>query len=196
MVKFTVEVHNSGSVGYSSRIRIDVYGAGNNTTIWSDKKALFPGMRKAYNLYWYAQNDGNYTARIRAYFGNEISEKYIEFQINSMLQAEDIFDVKNQDVRGDMISFDLGSDKSFGKALIIPLKYPKSWIIEETAVEGAGRVNMKFEPSLWYPTDLTLGIASDDGAYYSVETFHVERRQDIRYFIFYLIEKISGNVIM
>ena len=68
--KVNIELFNPGSVGYTARIRLDIFDQDDLIfTGWSDEKHFFPGNRGVYDLYWYPSGlEGKFKASIRIYF--------------------------------------------------------------------------------------------------------------------------------
>lgn len=111
--KISSEIYNSGSVGYKARSRIDIFDKDNIIfTGWSREKPLVPGEQKDFNIYWCQPNtSGNFIVRLRFYYGGEMYEKNITFEISTQIQ-EDIFEIYNFRTYDDYIRFDIKSKKN------------------------------------------------------------------------------------
>ena len=191
LVKFSSEFRNTGSVGYKARMRIDIFGNSSIFTSWSDEKALLPGARKNYESYWYINTSGNFTARLRMYFGNEIYEKEFSFGINQSVVPEDIFEISGFRTYENRVAFRVNAGKPLEGAVAIPYNYPKAWVFEQSKVPGSGDVTLFYEPALWRPSDVTIGIVSDDGRYFTSRTFRMDKKIDILFITFYIMDSIK-----
>src|SRR4030042_3575856 len=96
MIKFDVEVYNTGTVGYLSRVKVDVFDKTVDIfTGWGMKNTLMPGDRKNSEIYWYSNSTGNFTARVRIYYEDEILEKEFDIEKNTSSVSDSIFEIKN-----------------------------------------------------------------------------------------------------
>lgn len=180
--KIKVEFYNTGSLGYRSRIRLDIL---NNTDLlftgWSQEKPLKPSDRAVFNVYWYPYNlRGKFTGKIRVYYANEIKTDDIDVEVKDVsipIQAIEITDFKTFD---DEIEISLKSNETLKNVIIIPSGYPLGWIFEQTKIESMNKDHVKkvwlpYKPSLWEPANVKIEIVTEDGEYYTTKTFSLER---------------------
>lgn len=175
LVNFIVEFYNIGSIGYNAAVRMDIFNENYTFTAWSEEKTLFPGIKKTYDIYWFSETSGNFTGRIRIYYGNEILEKYIKIRLNNSVQTEDGYEIKNFDVRDNFVRFNI-MPKERKNFTIIPYKYPSSWIFEQSKVQDRENAVIKYKPSPWYPTDVKIAFVSDDMKYFTIKNFRLEKK--------------------
>lgn len=182
--KVNIELFNSGSVGYKARIRLDIFDQDNLVfTGWSDEKHFFPGNQKTYDLYWYPLNvGGEFKASIRIYFANEIKKvKPIKFEIRPAEETpENVFEILDFRTYDEEVEFLLKTNKTLESIVIVPSSYPTGWIFEQAKINklesGSIKIiNLKYEPSLWKQTDVTINIFTEDGEYYTSESFTLKR---------------------
>ncbi len=196
--KITPEIYNSGSVGYRARARTDIFYKDNMIfTGWSSEKSLVPSDQKAFDMYWYQPNaSGIFKARLRLYYGWEIYEKNISFEIKTGM-TEDIFEIQNFRTYDNYIRFDLRAKQSFDKILVLPSKYPLGWVFEQTKIEklnanGLKPVVIPYEPSLWKPSNVSLIIVTEDGKYYTEKQFEMKKEEGIIKYINQFLDGIRS----
>lgn len=196
IVKFSIEFYNTGSVGYKTRVKIEI---SNNETIfngWSQEKDLMPGERKSFDIYWYGNKTGNYFAKLKAHFGNEILEfKEFEFSINKSIEPKDVFEVNNFRTYDNYVIFDVTSKDDVKNVTIIPNKYTPGWIFEQKEIASMSKdspklVIIKFYPTLWTPSNVSLTIVSDKGKYYTEKEVEMKKNEGLRGFFFSIIDML------
>lgn len=180
--KVSFQLYNTGSVGYKARARLDVFnGSKLIFTGWSEEKSFIPSDRKIFTLYWYPTEKGEYSAEIKIYYANEIKTvKKIKLEVKNVTSQSDIFEIKNLKTFSDELRFDLESKKSLKDVIIIPSDYPLGWMFEEKKINNlikdeTKEVSIKYEPSLWKNTTLTLNVITPDGKYVASKSFMLER---------------------
>jgi len=182
--KVNIELFNPGSVGYNSRIRLDILDQDNLVfTGWSDEKNFFPGNWKIYDLYWHPLNfEGNLKASIRIYFANEIKKiKPIKFEVKSTEKSsESVFEILDFRTYDEEIEVLVKTNKTVENIVFIPSDYSTGWIFEQTKINKLDSgslkiINLKYEPSLWKPDDVTISIFTEDGNYYTSQSFSLKR---------------------
>ncbi len=197
IVKFSIEFYNTGSVGYKTRIKLEV--SDGNTTIfngWSQEKDFMPGERKSFDIYWYNNNSGKYFAKLKGYFGNEISEyDKFEFSINISISPEDVFEIKNFRTYDNYMIFDVVSEEDSSNVIIIPYNYPSGWIFEQKDMVNLTKGNPKlvvlnYYPTLWIPSNVSLAIVSDKGSYYTEKTLEMKKIEGLTGLFFYIIDTL------
>jgi len=186
IVKLPIEFYDTGSVAYLARVRIYVY---NDTDLifsgWSAEKALKPGDRKLFDIFWPATDAGNYTAKLRIYFGNEIFEQGgFRIQVNKTVQAEDVFDVRDFKTHDDHVDFNIISRNDSSDAVVVPLKYTSGWVFEQAEVGSmkAGeskRVTLHYISGVWTPGSLKLVVASNSGSFYTEKNLEMKKETDL-----------------
>ena len=137
IVKIMPEIHNSGSVTYDARARMDVI-KDNKTllTLWSGMKRVAPSQRKSFELYFFDYNTtGNYTAHVMLYYGNEIKTlPEINFVMNRMM-PEMAFKIYDFRMYEEYMRFDIYSPVQVSDVIIIPVNYSSTWIIKEKKID-------------------------------------------------------------
>lgn len=183
------DIYNSGSAGYSARLRLDVYNGTESTgneiaTVWSREVPLLPGEHKTVQLYWYAANmSRNLTAKIRAYRANEIEDAgqiAVAADAAKSGESRSIFTIEKIRVYDSTIKVRLRSSEDAGSAVVYPVNYPKGWIFgqEKTGGIASGKsmwVTLDYEPSLFSEQDVRLAVAGDSGKYYSEYDFKLRK---------------------
>jgi hypothetical protein len=195
ILKFWFEFYNSGSTAYKTRIRLDAF---NDSRIiftgWSDEKILMPGDRKVFEIYWYTNSTGNFSIRVRAYFGNEIFERRINVEKNNSFSPEDVFEIKNFRTYDDFIVFDIKAKRSAKNVIILPSDFPLGWIFEQKKIDFLNKektVAIYYQPTVWAEGKLNLIVASDDGIYKTEKIFEMKKEKGILWLIHYLTDRIK-----
>jgi hypothetical protein len=198
VIKFTSEFYNSGSIPYKARAKIEVYNDSQLIfTGWSEEKPLISGDRKNFVIYWYNNSTGNYSCKLRMYFGNEILDhEKIEVEIKNSSIPEDVFEIKNFRTYNNFVIFDLKSKKDVNNVILMPYRYQKSWIFEQSKINFLEKNNEKlvvlnYYPTLWTESHLTLFIVSNDGKYVTQQILPLEKESGLRWFIHYIIDNIK-----
>ena len=180
IVEFTTELNNKGSVPYKSRIKIDVFDGDNVIfTSWSKENVLMPGDKKVFENYWFGEG-GIYDVKIRAYLGNEIKD-YKKFEISlKNVQPEDVFEIKNLRTYDDYMIFDVFTSRDTEDVVIMPSQYRLGWIFEQESIESmhansTKTVKISYYPGVWMSSDVKILVASDEGKYFSEESFEMEK---------------------
>lgn len=180
--KVTLEFFNVGSVGYGSRARLDVYnGTRLLFTGWSQEKSLNPGERKIFTIYWYPRLKGEFTGRIRVYYGNEIKNfdgmKILVKDVTLPKQAVEIMKVNTFE---DEIEILVRSNETLSDVILIPSNYPLGWMFEQKRLEKLEKdrikkVTIEYEPSLWMPRSVTLNFVTEDGSYFTSKSVQLKK---------------------
>ena len=182
--KVNTGLFNPGSIEYKARVRLDIFDQDKLVfTGWSDERHFFPGNQKIYDLYWYPLNsEGNFKASIRIYYANEIKKiKPIKFEVIPIKQTpENVFEILDFRTYDEEVEFLLKTNKTLGNIVIVPSYYPISWVFEQDKIgeleSGSIKiVNLKYEPSLWKESDVTVSIFTEDGEYYTSQSFSLKR---------------------
>jgi len=185
VMKITNDFQNSGSVTYNARARLDVFDGENIVfTGWSQESIMKPGDIKDYTLYWVEEDTEDLTARLRMYFGNEISEMEIEIPPMNDVDSEDAFEVTRVRTFDDTISFYVKSKKDIDNVIIIPENYPLGWIIEQTEIESIESnqfqyTTIDFSTPEYSDIEIDIVIVSKDGTYYSRENIMIKKESGL-----------------
>ncbi len=157
LLTFQTVVYNPGSVGYKVRLRAEAFKEKERISqSWSKEVDLFPGASKTLNFHLYLPDKGNYSIRIRAYFGNEIEEvKNLTIVVNSLLNETFYINLKLWAIFPDEIMLKFKGEEA--NLLVLPYNFPSSWILEEKSIkEWKGEiVRLKFE-GLFFPAEIKL----------------------------------------
>jgi len=183
----TYRFSNNGSVPYKVRGRLDIY---NETgylifTGWSQEFEFYPSKTKIFETYWFPINDtGNFTAEIKIYYGNEIySSDKIEFSIKETHQLESLKLGTKVKVYDGEIDLNFNSDIDLENFILIPYKYPKGWIFEQTRLKGK-RASIGYSPTVWVEgKTLTFLLISEDGKYGNFQEVQIKKEHGIIRFL-------------
>ena len=190
--KVSFELFNSGSTGYNTRARMDVFKEDKLLfTGWSKEYSLNPGIRSNFEIYWYPPNlTGDFTGRIRVYYANEIEDlDPIEFEIKNEIVPEDVIEITDFRTFEEEVMFEISSSQSLDNVIIIPSNHPLGWIFEQKKIEKLNKNERKeleiyYEPTLWKSSDVTINVITEDGKYYTSESFTLERVGLLRQFLY------------
>lgn len=195
---FTIKVEftNTGSVAYKARGRLDIFHENDLLfTGWSTEEEFAPASMRNFLIYWYPYDlKGNFTGRLRVYYANEIMElDPIELNVLEISTPENVFKIQDFETYEDKIDISFKSNKTLNNVLIIPLKYPRGWIFEQKKIEkinenDLNRVMIPYEPSLWSPNEVVIGIVTEDGRYFTSESFMMEKEETLLKFISHFIK--------
>jgi hypothetical protein len=198
VVNFSTELYNTGSVPYDARARVYVY---NESRLifsgWSQKEDMMPGDKKTFDVYWYANSPGNYESKLRVYFGNEIIEnEKRDFQIEDSLEPEDIFLIESFRTYDDHVVFDVVSKKDVKNVIILPSDYVSGWIFEQKTIENIKKdvintVSIKYQPTVWKPTNLKISVMAENGKFYSEKTVEMKKEQGITGLIYNILDNLK-----
>lgn len=169
VINATTEFYNLGSNAYSVRMRLEIYGQ-EKTSVWTDERKLHPGNRQKFSLFA-VQPEGNFSARLRAYYGNEIVSQDLTDFYGARTAAGGAFEISNAATFDDRIEFDLKANADV-HAMLSPVKYPDSWIFEQAdagymANQTVKRVAMRYKAGVWSPESVVVSAFSEDGGYYT-----------------------------
>jgi len=192
--KVSFEILNSGSLDYRARVRLDVLNGDDLFYAgWSKEIPLWPGQSRYYELYFYPVNmTGNFTGKIRIYHANEIKElEPVQFKIESMITPEKNIQLTGIKTYEDRIEVGLRSDQELNNVIIIPSDYPMGWIFEQSKIDEIRKgeekkVELRYEPTIWKPTEVVIHVFTEDGKQHTSESFLMERENPvsiISYFI-------------
>jgi len=182
--KVNIELFNSGSIGYKTRIRLDIFDQDDLIfTGWSYEKYFFPGNQEIYDLYWHPSNlEGKFKASIKIYFANEIKKiKPIKFEVEPVKKTpENVFEILDFRTYDDGVEFLVKTNKTLEDIAFVPSNYPTGWIFEQTKIDKLESgsieiVDLRYEPSLWKESDVTINIFTEDGKYYTSKSFTLKK---------------------
>jgi hypothetical protein len=209
--KMRLEIRNRGSIAYSARTRIDVYDTPNSSeaeevgelfTAWSGEMEMMPGDRKNVELYWYNNESGDVTIRVRIYYANEIFEKFYEVEKDEPAYSptsatrRDIFNFKEFRVYDEFIIFDLVAKEEVGDIIIIPSSFTRGWVFEQREVGsmkwGASRpVVIPYQATVFAEDDLTLSVVAGDSMFYSEKTFTLKKNKGLKRLLFGFVDRLK-----
>ena len=182
IAELDVGFHNTGSVSYKARARLDVL---NGTDIiftgWSDKKTIVPGDRKDFKIYWYGPNmSGTFPSVARVYYANEITEpEAVNITIESR-DSRDVFRIYDFKTYDDYMRIDIEANETAKDVVVFLSVCPKGFICEQAEIAEikAGKsaeVMLPYQTDLFYPDDIGIAVVTKDGSFYKDATFRMDR---------------------
>lgn len=199
LVKIVSELHNTGSLGYSGRQRLDAYmGDGVTQTAWSHSVNLPPGERGAFESYLYAGRTAGATITPRVYYGNEIFlEPNMTVMNRDASPAEDSFVMYDFRTYEDRVRFDLKPSADVNGVVIIPDGYPPGWLVEQatTGPIKAGRdaeVVLNYRPDLFSDNTIRIMAISEDGMHYSEAVFEMRMESGLSKYMNILADSVKA----
>lgn len=198
ILKFQTEYYNTGSIAYKARIRIDVFNDSQMVfTGWSDEKSMMPGDRKNFEIYWYTNSTGNFTAKARVYFANEINEEELNIEKKVSTFPESIFEIESFRTYDNHVIFDLMAKKDARNVVVIPSNFPLGWIFEQKKIDSINKdegmtVILHYYPSVWTPQNINLVIASDEGRYSTEKTVELRKETGIQWLFYYIVDGLRS----
>jgi len=184
--RMDVEIYNSGSLPYNFRVSVE----GKNK-VWSGKYFEAPGDLKKLSLHFLPSNE----TTIKVYFCNKIFEKDIEAKEKSFEEG-DWFSIKKARLYSEFIILEVISNVST-EAVIMPLKYPDNWIVENYIGKlkvGKNFVRINFESEFSDERNVSFAIVSTDGKYFSKSEVKVERKIGLEYWLFYIFDIVRSSI--
>ena len=196
-VKFSTEFYNTGSVPYKARIKNEVFN-GEELVFsgWSQEEDMMPGDKKTFSMYWYAGSAGDYSSKIKVYFGDEIKEyKKVDVLVMNYVEPEDVFEVSNFRTYDDYALFDVTSRVDAENVVVVPNDYIPGWIFEQAEIGNISQNSsklavIKYKPSLWVPSNISLEIMSDNGKYYSEKTAEMKKEEGLAGLFYYVVDSL------
>lgn len=184
------ELHNTGSVGYKARVRLNVLnGSKILYTGWSQEESFIPGERHYFEIYYPVAMIGKFEARVRLYLANEIEEiKTVNFNVQGLGKQEDVVEIRDFETYTGEVQFILKSNETLKNVLVIPSDYPLGWIFEQRKIENLEKGYLKivilpYEETLWKPSNVKIEILTEDGKYRTVKIFNLKKVDFIREFL-------------
>jgi len=165
--QFSGEFLNPGSVPYSARARVDVFEDDNIVfTAWSEKMVLMPGNTAPFRLSWVPEEGGDYTARLRAYYGGEIVENTMNLSVSAK-EVKKTVSINNVRVFDNLVLVELTSEKDKDEIYVVPSGFPRDWIFTQGMIGGIKAnerrlVLLSYIPSVWTPQNITIYAGSGD----------------------------------
>ena len=197
IVKFTTEFYNTGSIGYKARLKFEIF-EGNKMVFssWSKEQVMMPGDKQVFENYWYGEG-GVYSVKLKAYLGNEIKQyKKFEVSINTDIESESVFKIKNFRTYDDFVIFDVQSDRDVENVVVMPSKYKYGWIIEQEEIDfikgnTSKTVKIKYYPTVWSTSDIKMIVVSDEGKYFSEQCLVMEKYGGMTGFFYMLLDNFK-----
>jgi hypothetical protein len=181
-LKVSFELFNSGSAGYKARVRLDIFNKNNLLqSSWSNEEDFVPGATHHFDIYYPVNIIGNFKAELKIYFANEIKElKSFNFQVKKITLHENPFYIENFNTYEKEIEFNIISNKTLDKILIIPTNCPIGWVCEQTKIEKIkenelSKITLYYEPSLWKESDIAINVLTEDGKYITIKSFTLRK---------------------
>jgi hypothetical protein len=197
IAKFSIEFYNTGSIPYKARIKIEIFNNSERVfSGWSQEREFMSGDKKISNIYWYTNDIGEYFAKIKVYFGNDVKEyKKFGFSISKSVEAEDVFEIKNLRTYDNYIIFDIQSREDVENVIVIPKQYTAGWIFEQVEIKempgnSSKLVILNYYPSIWRPSNVNLEIVSDKGKYYTEKTVEMSKGEDFIGLLYYIVDTL------
>jgi hypothetical protein len=193
LVKIDAEFYNTGSIPYKVRIRVDVYNQTESIfTGWSKEKILAPGDRKVFTVYYYSNLTGNFTAKVRAYYGNEIKEEVVSLE-KAYATAKNVFKIENFRAYENFAAFDVLVTEATGNAVVIPSDFPSTWVVEQESLGSMQKgqkktVFMRYKPDVWVEDSIRITVVSEDGMYIGESMFKLKKASGILELLGYLLD--------
>jgi len=172
VVNATAEFYNDGSVPYKARLRLEISGE-RNSSVWSDERIMMPGERENFMLRWFLKNSTpNVTARLRVYYAGEILNDR-ETALETASTASGTLEISNVRTFEDRIEFDVSN--ATGGITATAIKYPASWVFEESTITKPGKAVIPYIAPVWSPETITIAAFSQDGSSYAERTAKLEK---------------------
>jgi len=182
--KVGFEVFNSGSVGYRARVRLEIVDEDLYYNSWSKEISLWPGENRYFEVYSIPMNrTGNFTAKVRIYLANEIKElNPIKFEVKEITITEKDIQITQFRVYENKVDVGISSDQELKNVIIVPSDYPMGWIFEQSKIDELDineekKVELKYEPTIWKPTEIMIHVFTEDGKHYTNKSFLMEREK-------------------
>ena len=155
-----------------------------------------PGDRKNFEIYWYTDSVGNFTANLRAYFADEVLEKNFSIKKNVSTIAKSVFEIKDFRTYSRFIIFDVVANRSVKDVVVIPSNFPPGWIFSQEKISSIKKdcrktVIIHYESSVWTPENVKLEIASDEGKFYTEKVFELKKESGIRFLAYYIVDNLK-----
>jgi len=197
VVRFSIEFYNIGSIPYKARIKTEIFD--NSDLIfsgWSQEKDFMPGDKKTFDTYWYSNCIGDYFAKLKVYFGNEIKEyKKFGFSVSEYVTPKDVFDIKYLRTYDNYIIFDVKSKEDVNNLRVIPNEYTSGWIFEQKEIGNiygnrSKLVVLNYYPTLWKPSNVSLILVSGEGNYYTEKRVEMMKVGGLTGLFYYVIDSL------
>jgi hypothetical protein len=147
--RFQVRWENIGTVNCLVRPRIDIFHVQENGTgglvytAWGSEEPVLSGASREWSLYSDLVQ-GNYSAELRMYFCNEITENHLTSFSVAPDQEEGLVSIEQLVVQERYIDVTVRSGDYSGDVVVLPVEYPFGWIFvssNETQV-SSGRPSL------------------------------------------------------
>jgi hypothetical protein len=198
LVKFSFELYNTGSIPYRARIKEEI--SNNSDTIfsgWSQEKELMPGDKTSFDIYWYVSSTGDYSSKTKVYYGTDVKEyKKVDLAISNYVKPENVFKISSFRTYDNYVVFDIASSKDVENVVIVPMKYTPGWIFEQGYISNMSQnssrtVILNYYPALWMPSNVTIGIVSNNGTYHAEETMGMDKIGGIAGLFYSIIDSLK-----
>jgi hypothetical protein len=198
ILKVFLNFYNIGSVGYKTRIRIDVF---NETNLilsgWSEEKPLQPGQWENFEVYLFINQTGNFSFRTRIYYGNEILDyKNFSLEIENLSYPRDIFGIEDLRVYDNYIKFAIKANKTLKNVIVVPSNYPITWVFEQRKIKEL-EANKRFNvilpfDGIFSPVKIKITILTEDGLYATTKRFLLQKESGFTKYLHILIDLLKN----
>ncbi|MBU5690184.1 MAG: hypothetical protein QXM68_03460 [Candidatus Aenigmatarchaeota archaeon] len=199
LVNTSFEIFNSGSLGSKSRVRLDVYYQQKQMArLWSHEFSFQPNDREFIEFYWPTMNKTGKFVLVPFYYTQTeiIKLENITFRVNNSSQNTENIKMVSSKFYKDRISVYIKTN-STSDAVIIPLKYPGSWIVEQKKARlyqnTLNYVEIKTSPGSWNPGTITFMVMDNNGNY-GINEFTIKRENALNEAMFYLIKFFEEQI--
>jgi len=197
IVKFSIEFYNTGSIPFNARIKTEILNESDIIfSAWGREMEFMSGDKKVSDIYWYASNAEDYFAKLKVYFGNDVKEyKSFPFSVKDIVEAEDVFEIRNLRTYDDHIVFDISSRKDVENVIVIPKQHTPGWIFEQVEIDKiAGNssefVVLNYLPTIWRSSNISLEIVSDKGKYRTEKIVEMSKGEGLIGLLFYAVDSL------
>ena len=161
---------------------------------WSKEKEMSPGDKEDFEIFWNGNISGMYSADIKAYYGNEITDyKDFDFSVRNA-GTEDAFELTGMRTYDNYVVLDIYSKKN-ASIVIMPSGYTNGWIFEQARTDigenQSKTISINYVPTLWSPSSVDIAVASMDGKFYSSKTFEMKKDSTLEGMVSFLIDRIK-----
>ena len=196
--KFSVTWENLGSFYCRTRARIGFYNESRRIyASWGSEEVMKPGDTITWDLYSYLYS-GAYNYTVTIYHCNEIFEfGPYPLAVWNITPIENAIEIMNSIADEDSIELTIRSSKDLSNVIVIPERYPATWIFEagkiETIRSGELKtVKMNYEPINWEGETISFVATTENGNYAQRKPI-ILRKQEASYdsLIFILIMVVA-----
>lgn len=184
LVNFSVELYNTGGFPYIARPRIDVVQPGGEVfTAWGQERAMQPGSRSVFDMFWFADAAGKFPATLRYYFGGELQSTDFVVEKADSGYPQSAFSVRDFRTYDGYVVFDVASSVDARGVVVMPQRYPVGWVFEQRSIDrvspSSPRTVVLPYSGAYFPADVDLLVASDSGNYATSSRLRMEKESGL-----------------